>query len=632
MGKALFLILLLCALISSGIQNPKEFGLKNSVDSVIKVLGPVPRPEHPRPDLFRENWMNLNGRWEFAFDPNDSGLSEGWNEAKVLSGQIVVPFCPESILSGINDKSPHNVCWYAHSFDVGETLVKDRLRLHFGAVDYRADVWLNGIHMGQHEGGYDPFDFDVTKIIKRKDNRLVVRVHDDPKENKSKGKQSDSPSGCMYTRVTGIWQTVWLERVGSTFISGYKIITYPDKGLLQLRILTEGQDKNLQLSGLVSLNGEIIAQGLVDKSDSLSILYITVTNPELWEPNNPVLYDLDLKVLTSEGTEIDCVHSYFGFRKVTANGGSILLNDKPFFLISALDQGYYPEGLYTPPTDEELRRDVEWAKKYGLNNVRKHQIVAEPRFYYWCDKLGLTVWGEMPDWGADRKDEKFMKEWKMLLDRDFNHPSIITWVPSNEWKSPDDKIINQTKVKLYETTKVLDPTRLVIDNSGYCHTITDITDLHVNPKGLNGAVTWGNWWNSWRRSIEETGNFPAYPNRPAYCTGFKHMGQPVVISEVGNWSISEYPPMGNWKPYGYSNPFKEGKMVATAEEYLSIYRDYFLSLMNEPLCAGFSYVQLYDVEGEDNGYLTYDRRPKVSPEKIAEIHAEGLRLRAEKGK
>jgi len=613
---------------SSVIQKPEQIKVNRSVDSVIKELGEVPRPEHPRPDFFRGNWMNLNGRWDFAFDPDNSGIREGWNDSKSFAEQIVVPFCPESLLSGIHDEGFHPICWYARSFDVADSLLGQRLRLHFGAVDYRADVWLNGILLGQHEGGYDPFVFDVTEIIKKRANRLVVRADDDPNELKPRGKQSPEliPSGCIYMRVTGIWQTVWLERVGSAFISNFKVFADPDKGLVKLNILTDGQGKNLHLSATIKHKGEVIAEVQEDLSRSSAVLNVSVPNPELWEPDNPVLYDLDLKLINHGGNEKDHVQSYFGFRKVTVSDGMISLNNKPFFLISALDQGYYPEGLYTSPTDEDLCRDIKWAKQYGLNNVRKHQIIPEPRFYYWCDKLGLTVWGEMPDWGADKQGKKFLEEWEAFLNRDFNHPSIIAWVPTNEWTNPNDENSNQSKVKLYEATKALDPTRLVIDNSGYCHTKTDITDLHVNPRGENGINAWGNWWDRWHQSIDETGNFQAYPDKPTYCKGFKHQGQPVIISEVGNWKITELPPMGSWEPYGYGHPFRNG-LVETAENYLAVYRDYFLALMAEPSCAGFSYVQLYDVEGEVNGYLTYDRRPKILPERIAEIHSEGLRRR-----
>ena len=599
-----------------------------SIESILAELGPVPRPEHPLPDQYRPLWHNLNGVWEFAFDPADTGRKENWNDGRKLAGRIVVPFCPESQLSGVHDEGLHPLCWYARSFDVPEDLRGRRLRLRFGAVDYRTDVWLNGIHLGQHEGGYDPFDFELTGI-KPTGNRLVLRVHDDMHEAKPCGKQSIKPQGCVYMHVTGIWQTVWLEAVGSTFIRDFVAVADPDTGVVQLRVRVDGPDESLRLSVVVSREGKILAErqgGVVDRS---AVLSVTVPAPTSWSPANPALYDVELGLVNAEGNEIDRVRSYVGFRKIATRNGMLHLNGEPFFLISALDQGYYPQGLYTPPTDEALRQDVEWAKRYGLNSVRKHQIVAEPRFYYWCDRLGLTVWREMADWGADLlQTEDFVREWGASVRRDLNHPCVIAWVPTNEKASPQDERYGRIKVRIYEATKALDPTRPVIDTSGYCHTQTDIADLHVNPQGANG---WSNWWKRWRRSIAETGNFPAYPDRPTYSSGFRHQGQPVIISETGNFMIADSPPMGPWKPYAAGNPFGHG-LIATAKEYAAVYRQYFLALIAEPECAGFSYVQLYDVEGEVNGYLTYDRKPKVPAEAIAAIHAEGLRSRVAVGR
>jgi hypothetical protein len=609
---------------SDGLRSPGELypPVRRTVDSILEELGPVPRPEHPRPDRMRPRWYNLNGLWEFAFDPDDRGLQAGWNAGEPLPGRIVVPFCPESLFSGVYDEDFHPVCWYARCFDLPRNLRGQRLRLHFGAVDYRTDVWLNGQHLGQHEGGYDPFDFEVTAQVKPTQNRLVVRAHDDPWEAKPRGKQSPErhPQGCIYMRVTGIWQTVWLEAVGSTFIRDWVATADPDTGAVQIQAVTDGPSQGLWLAAVVRQEGRKLAQGLARVADQEASLSMAVPHPIPWSPEHPVLYDLDLSLQNATGKEVDCVHTYLGFRRIETREGQIYLNGQPFFLISALDQGYYPWSLYTPPTDEALRQDVEWAKRYGLNSVRKHQIVAEPRFYYWCDRLGLTVWGEMPDWGADlQQTDRFLREWSACVRRDLNHPCIITWVPTNERTAPEDDRSNQIKVQIYEATKALDPTRPVIDTSGYCHTRTDLTDLHVNPPDGEACRE---WWRRWRESIATTGNFLAYPDRPTYCRGFRHQGQPVVISETGNWRITELPPLGLWPPYGYGP-------VATVQEYLALYRDFFLALMAEPDCAGFSYVQLYDVEGEVNGYLTYDRRPKVDPDVIADIHAEGLRRREE---
>lgn len=593
---------------------------RRSIESILAELGPIPRPEHPRPDRVREHWQNLNGVWEFTFDPQDAGIRQGWNDGRALPGKIVVPFCPESLLSGVFDEDFHPVCWYARSFDVPESLRDGRILLHFGAVDYRADVWLNGRHLGQHEGGYDPFQFDVTEMVKPSGNRLTVRVHDDPREAKPRGKQSPEryPQGCTFMRVTGIWQTVWLERVGKVYVRDWVLRADPETGRLQIRPRCNGPTAGLQFQVRVRVAGKELLSESTPCASEDSEMAAKVPNAEPWSPENPKLYDLELRLCTRNGLEVDQVATYVGFRRIETRKSSYWLNGKPIFFASALDQGYYPTGLYTPPSDVALRQDVQWAKLYGLNGVRKHQIVAEPRFYYWCDRLGLLVWAEMPDWGTDfSQTEKFLRQWTDCVRRDINHPCIITWVPTNEWTSPEDARASQIKARLYETTKAVDPTRPVIDTSGYCHAMTDILDLHVNPP--DGAAC-RKWWADWQSSVAASGTFAAYPNRPAYARGFRHQGQPVIISETGNWRITEWQPMGLWTPYGYGP-------IPTTREYLGRYRDFFMALIAERPCAGFCYVQLYDVEGEVNGYLTYDRKPKVPPEAIRAIHAEGLRAR-----
>jgi hypothetical protein len=344
--------------------------------------------------------------------------------------------------------------------------------------------------------------------------------------------------------------------------------------------------------------------------DNECALALRVGRPAAWTPDTPNLYDLDLRLVDDKGREIDRVKSYFGFRKLEVRDGQYLLGGKPFFLISALDQGYNPAGLYTPPSDDFQREDVLWAKRYGLNNIRKHQIVPEPRFFYWCDRLGLTVWAEMADWGCGIGDcEGFLRQWRPRVKRDINHPSIITWVPLNEQRH--DSKLTGNMVKIYEETRRIDPTRPVLDNSGWGHAKTDITDLHTNETDFR------EWWESWRRSIAERGNFWLEPGLAAFHDGFRHRGQPVVISEVGLWRIDGFGPLGPWTEYGSTK-------VPSVDAYLDLYCDVIVGLMSQPDCAGFSYVQLYDVEGEVNGYLTYDRRPKVPPELIRAIHAYGL--------
>jgi len=581
-----------------------------SIESITKDLGDTPRPEHPRPDRVRQNWLNLNGVWEFAFDKEDA--------EKPLTCKIVVPFCPESVLSGYYDEDLHYNCRYARNFDLPQNMQGKRVLLHFGAVDYQANVWLNGRHIGEHVGGYGSFTFDITDAVKPTGNRLVVVVVDDATQAKPKGKQSTEryPHGCIYMRTTGIWQTVWLEAVGETYIKDWLIDTDIDKGEITVEPLLDGDSEGMQITAVACFGGKEVARTNAPAGDKLSI---TIHDPKLWSPDTPNLYDLHL-TLTRDGAEIDSVDTYAGLRKVETKNGQVYLNGKPFFVISALDQGFYPDGIYTPPTDDALRADVEWAKKYGLNHVRKHQVVAEPRFHYWCDKLGLTIWEEMADWGSDiiNNMDAFLGEWSECVKRDINHPCIIGWVPSNERKAYDDDKMNQAKVRLYEFTKSLDPTRPVVDNSGYCHAKTDIVDLHVNPKDGEDVVR---WWNDWKKSIAETGNFMAWPETPTYCNGFKHEGQPVIISETGNWRVKDEKILGQWEPYG-AGPIDDVEVLTR------LYEEFMLAMMAEPECAGFSYVQLYDVEGEVNGYITYDRKPRMSADIIRAVHEKGLKSRS----
>ena len=591
----------------------------------------IPRPEHPRPDRFRPLWMNLNGKWQFAFDPGEEGLQSGWMDERPLPDRIIVPFAPESRLSDIHDESLHSVCWYKRMFDLPVAMIGRRVLLHFGAVDHEADVWLNGRHLGKHVGGYSPFFFDVTAFVNPANNHLVMRVLDNPSVAKCRGKQHTGryPEGCLYMRMSGIWQTVWLEAVGKQFIRDWRIVADPGTGKVNVSLAVDGAGSNLKAEAVVYFayeQNERISQ-TAPVQNSAACINLTVPCVRPWTPDVPNLYGMILTLRDTDGAVIDRVETYFGFRRIETRDGRLLLNGKPFFFKAALDQGYYPDSLYTPPTDEQQREDILWAKRFGLNGIRKHQIVPEPRFFYWCDRLGLMVWAEMADWGSrqPRLMDSLLAEWKDCMLRDINHPSIIAWVPTNEWICDDAgkaslQEVIQAKVRAYETTKVLDPTRLALDTSGYSHTRTDICDLHL---GFPNAPEVKEWFN--RRIADggengniagmiKNGNMTIGANNKVYCPGYKYGNEPIIISEIGNWGIMEYSPMGRWKMY-CAGPVK------TTNEFLAIYRDVFTALMDEAACAGFCYVQLYDVEGEVNGYLTYDRKPKIDPALIAALHA-----------
>ena len=577
-----------------------------------KTVESLPRPEYPRPDFRRDEWLNLNGFWDFKFDDYDLGEKEGWFLDKVVfDKKILVPFPYQSKLSGIYDESFHDIVWYRKEFSIPEKWNGKRVLLHFGAVDYKTKVWLNGRLLGSHTGGYTPFSFDITDYLKE-NNLLFLRVFD-PHGDQPRGKQDSRlhPRGARYMRITGIWQTVWMETVGDTYLTSVRIVPDLDEAKVKILASLKGETKGCKLLATVYFAGNEEANAEEEIDKGLTQLEITLPYVNPWSPETPDIYDIEFKV-SRNGEVIDVVRSYFGMRKISVKGDKILLNNEPYYLKMALDQGYYPDGLYTAPSDDDLRRDVEAAKLLGFNGVRKHQLASDPRYLYWCDKLGLLVWEEMADWGMPLKmKDIFWEEWKRVIERDFNHPCIVVWVPFNErWEAYEDKECQEILVEIYRKTKALDPTRLVIDTSGFAHTETDIVDTH--------EYRWKRGYDfrkEWRMPHERKEPMRGY--RPPLAKGFKYKGQPIVISEWGGWGIEKFNPIVNRPKWAYH-------MVPDEYAFISLYRDVVGAIMEEKAICGFCYTQLYDVEGEVNGFLTYDRKWKIPPEKIAEIHKKKL--------
>jgi len=408
-------------------------------------------------------------------------------------------------------------------------------------------------------------------------------------------------------RVTGIWQTVWLEAVGDAYLVCSRIV--PDLDSAKVRISASLGGKtgcNLSATVYFAGNEEGRAEGKVSAGSVQ--LEIPLPHMKLWSPETPDLYDVEFAV-SKNGETVDEVRGYFGMRKVSVEDGRILLNNEPCYLKMALDQGYYPDGLYTAPSDDDLKRDVEAAKLLGLNGVRKHQLASDPRYLYWCDKLGLLVWGEMADWGMTlNKRDVFWEEWRRVIERDFNHPCIIVWVPFNErWEAHEDKECQKVLVEIYRKTKALDPTRLVIDTSGYAHTETDIVDTHEYIWKIGHDLREG-----WK--MPQDRKEPQRGYRTPFAKGFGYEGQPIVISEWGGYEIDRFKPILDRPIQPQRHPLED------EYAFISLYRDVVEAIMDEQAVCGFCYTQLYDVEGEVNGYLTYDRKWKMHPERIAEIH------------
>lgn len=571
-------------------------------------LSALPRPEYPRPQWVRPEWINLNGRWQFEIDHGKSGRERGLQgSSHDLSGQITVPFCPESKLSGVEYTDFMAAVWYKREFTLPEDWSDGRTLLHFGAVDYKAEVWVNGVSVGSHRGGYTPFSFDITALIVPGINLITVNAEDDVRSGRQpRGKQSElfHSHGCDYTRTTGIWQTVWLEHVADKHLSDMKIIPDPDNACVHLEVNISGNAAGGRVSAAAQFAGAAagVASALV--SGPSVRLTLPLSEVHLWEPGNAKLYELKLS-LQYEGQECDAVDSYFGLRTVRLDGMAFRINGKSVFQRLVLDQGFYPDGIYTAPSDEDLRRDIEISLGLGFNGARLHEKIFEPRFLYWADQLGYLVWGEHANWGLNitttEAVSQFLPEWIEGMQRDFNHPALIGWCPFNEtWDRDGVKQHNDVLQLVYEVSKQMDPTRPVIDTSGNFHVVTDIFDLHdydQNPETFRARY----------EPMKDGGEvFNTFPDRQTYA------GQPYFISEYGGiwWN----PQQLDEKSWGY------GDRPASEEAFLARYAGLTDVLLDHPMMFGFCYTQLYDVEQEVNGLYTYDRQPKFAPEVIRRIN------------
>lgn len=577
----------------------------------------TPRPEYPRPNFERADWINLNGEWEFEFDDERAGDREKWFEAgRSFSKKIQVPFCFQSKLSGINDPGFHDVVWYRRSFTCLGEYSNKRVILHFGAVDYQASVWINGKFVAFHEGGHTPFKADITETLTAGENSLVVKAEDFSKDvTLPRGKQYwlEKSAGIFYTRTTGIWQTVWVEVVNETYIDRSKLTPDIDRNEISLAAFIQGYDstKNVSLKVDISFQGELVSENefKIKQSEEKRSIYIHDFNDHhrgrWWTPDKPNLYDVKLTLMV-DGQKADEVTSYFGMRKVSFDNGRFYLNNRPYYQRLVLDQGYFPDGILTAPSDEDLKKDVELTKAMGFNGVRKHQKVEDPRYLYWCDKLGLLVWGEMAN-AMDYSEEyvrRFTKEWQEAVLRDYNHPCVVAWVPINEsWGVKNifvDKQQQNHALSMYYLTKSLDATRPVISNDGWEHVKSDLCTIHDY---------------SWKREILEQRYASAEEavkvmsgGRHLYVGGYSYEGQPILVSEFGGIAYKK----SEWEGWGYSGAENE-------EDFLTRLNAVVRPLLESPIVRGYCYTQLTDVEQEINGLLTYDRKPKAPLEKIKEI-------------
>jgi beta-galactosidase/beta-glucuronidase len=575
----------------------------------------VPRPEHPRPDMLRADWQSLNGSWEFDFDDSDKGQAERWQAgSRKFSKKILVPYCFQSKLSGIGDPAFHDVVWYRRSLQIPESWRSKRIQLQFGAVDYEAKVWVNGEFAGSHRGGHTPFSMEITDLLKSGVNTVVLRVWD-PSTDRTipRGKQywKEKSERIWYTRTTGIWQPVWIEAVDAVHVRRLRVTPDIDRSQVGIEVLVSRVTPELKLRLTVKKDGMVQARSEVDLTQTRAAAALTLENQQLWSPERPNLYDLNIEILAGAKV-LDKVDSYFGQRKVGAHAGRFYLNNAPYYLKLVLDQGYWPDSLLTPPTDEAIQYDIKMTKAFGLNGARKHQKVEDPRWLFWCDKMGFIVWGEMANAYdfSEEYVERFSQEWQEVIARDYNHPSIVAWVPINEsWGARQilTSVVQQEHVKsLYHLTRSLDSSRLVVDNDGWEH--TDQTDLFT----LHDYARTGEELLAKYKILESDPARVPRNGREALAFGYKYNGTPFMMTEFGGIAYRVGTPLAE-NEWGYSGiePTKE-KMLARLQGLIT-------ALRANSAIAGYCYTQLTDVEQEINGLMTYDRKPKASPEEFAQI-------------
>lgn len=569
----------------------------------------IPRPEHPNPQWERKNWRNLNGEWEFEFDFGRSAREKELYKQGALSKKITVPFCPESTLSGIGytDFIP-SVC-YRKVITISEEELSGNVFICFGAVDFHSYVYINGQLAGEHIGGYASFKVDITPYVTLGENTVFVIAEDDVRSgHQPAGKQSAKYHSheCFYTRTTGIWQTVWLEFTPEAYIRSCKY--YPDitNGILTVTGEVSGCDK-LEISSFYE--GKPTGSTKLSVNNGFFSVQIILSEINLWEIGHGRLYDLELKF----GDDI--VKSYFGMREVTLDGMKFMLNHKPVFQRLVLDQGFYPDGIYTAKDDNTLKNDILLSKAFGFHGARLHQKVFEKRFLYHCDKEGYIVWGEHGNWGMNYTDMvaqgNFICEWAEIIERDFNSPALIGWCPVNEtWGYHEKDTKSRFIESVYKITKLYDKTRPCIDVSGNYHIdkkeIHDVHDYEQNPEKFleyYSHIGEGIVDDQIRRAEKDV--------QP-------YFGEPVFVSEYGGIKWAPREETG----WGY------GDAPKTEKEFTERYCGLADSLISNPYIMGLCYTQLYDVEQEQNGLYYYDRTPKFDAETIEKLR-ESMTKKAE---
>ncbi len=590
----------------------------------------LPRPEYPRPQFVRAEWLNLNGEWGFEIDQADSGLERGVRDRE-LAQRIVVPFAPETKLSGIENVDFLEAVWYRTTVTIpAEWEGKDAV-LHFQAVDHDATVWVNGVEVVRHRGGFTPFSANLSKIARPGEEALiVVRARDSRYGVQARGKQTTNyfNSGCHYTRTTGIWQTVWLEAVPSVHLGRPRITPDVAGSSFHLAVPVSANKPGWKVRAILSDNDGEVAKAEVRADLDLAprlTLQVPADRVRLWDTTDPHLYDVRLELIDADGNVVDAADSYAGLRSVSINGQAILINGKHVFQRLVLDQGYWPESLMTAPSEEALVADIELSVAAGFNGARLHQKVFEERYLYHADRLGYLVWGEFGDWGSGVGDTgdnnqqpaaSFVTQWLEAVERDYSHPSIIGWCPLNETHQLlHDRITQLDDVTraMFMATKAADTSRPVLDASGYSHRVpeTDVWDSHNYEQdpaefarqmaALADGAPYGNTGGHEERPISL-----AYDGQPYFCSEFGGIwwNPEAAAASAGNDTNQSW---------GY------GQRVADEEEFYTRFAGLVDVLLDNRLMFGYCYTQLTDVFQEENGIYRFDRTSKLDIPRIKAI-------------
>ena len=579
------------------------------------AIGAQPRAEYPRPQFERADWVNLNGEWSFALDLSDSGRDRDFYNSKGFEQRITVPFAPESKLSGIGYTDFINSVWYQRMIQIPSAWQGKRVKLNFGAVYYESEVYIDGRFVGRHYGGSDSFAFDITDFVSDgKEHSIVVHAESDLRSGTQPGgKQSTNyySYGCSYTRTTGIWQTVWMEAVDDMALERVQVVTDIDNEQIVVIPTYYNVAGGNTLSVEVLDGGKVVAHAESAAVQGVPVV-VALKKAKLWSPESPFLYDVVYEVKDAEGRTLDRVDAYVGMRKVHIDGNKIYLNNKPYYQRLVLDQGFYPDGIWTAPSDEALKHDIEMSKAAGFNGARLHQKVFEERFYYWADKLGYIVWGEMASWDKDSNSvaaaRNFLSEWGNIVVRDRNHPALIVWTPFNEEFGVPSNEAGRFLTDVYNETRRLDPMRPVNTVSGGIYVISDFCTAHCYEQ--DGARLHSMLFDG-EKFYQPQGPNEGFERaiRKLYYDG----SLPYLLDEFGGIKCAETQPEGG-NSWGYGNA------APTREDFYTRLEALVKAIVDhsDKIC-GFCYTQLTDVEQEQNGVYYYDRGEKFDMGRVKAI-------------